>query len=91
MSDASTAIAAMVPRRRSVVAGEIESIASFTGPWLRTDAALADGTGVVVLRFMGRGVPPGMVTGARVVPRARRRSSGGVLLMRNPLYSFVAA
>jgi hypothetical protein len=89
--DATTVIAALVPRQRSVVAGEIESIVSFVRPWLRTDAVLADGTGALVLRFMGRAAPPGIVTGARVVAEGTPALERGVLLMRNPLYSFVAA
>ena len=91
MSCATTAIAALVPRRRARVAGEIESVVSFERPWVRTDAVLVDGTGALVLRFTGRAAVPGMVAGARVVAEGTPALERGVLLMRNPLYSFAAA
>ena len=83
-----TAIAALVPRRRSRVAGKIESVVSFERPWVRTDAVLVDGTGALVLRFHGRAAVPGMHVGARVVAEGTPTLERGVLLMRNPLYSF---
>ena len=91
MSCATIAIAALVPRQRSHVAGEIQSVASFERPWVRTDAVLVDGTGVLVLRFMGRAAVPGVVAGARLVAEGTPGWERGVLLMRNPLYSFATA
>jgi hypothetical protein len=88
---ATTAIGALVPRQRSRVAGEIESVVSDERPWVRTDAALVDGTGVLVLRFMGRAGVPGIAAGARLIAEGTPALERGVLLMRNPLYSFVAA
>jgi hypothetical protein len=85
-----TAIAALVPRRRSRVAGKIESVASFQRPWVRTDVVLVDGTGALVLRFHGRAAVPGMASGAIVVAEGTPALERGVLLMRNPLYSFTA-
>ncbi len=85
-----TAIAALVPRRRAVVAGTIESVASFERPWVRTDAVLADGTGELVLRFHGRSAVPGMTAGTHVVAEGMPALERGVLVMRNPLYSFAA-
>jgi hypothetical protein len=85
---AATAVAALVPRQRSRVAGEIESVASFERPWVRTDAVLVDGTGALVLRFHGRSGVPGMAAGARVVAEGTPALERGVLLMRNPRYSF---
>ena len=73
------------------MAGEIESVASFERPWVRTDAVLVDGTGALVLRFMGRAAVPGIVAGARVVAEGTPALERGVLLMRNPLYSFATA
>jgi len=84
-----TVIAALVPRRRAVVAGEIESVRSTEQPWVCTDAVLADGSGTLVLRFMGRVSVPGIVAGRRLVARGTPALEDGVLLMRNPLYSFV--
>lgn len=88
MRCATTAVAALVPRRRSRVAGEIESVVSFERPWVRTDAVLVDGTGVLVLRFLGRASVPGLSAGAQVVVEGTPALERGVLLMRNPLYSF---
>jgi hypothetical protein len=85
-----TAIAALVPRRRAVVAGEVESVVSYERPWVRTDAVLNDGTGTVVLRFMGRSGVPGIVNGSRLVAEGTPAVERGVLLIRNPLYSFGA-
>ena len=85
---ATTAVAALVPRQRSRVAGEIESVASFERPWVRTDAVLVDGTGALVLRFLGRASVPGVSAGARVVVEGTPALERGVLVMRNPLYSF---
>lgn len=91
MSCTATAIAALVPRQRSLVAGEIQSIASFERPWVRTDAVLVDGTGALVLRFMGRAAVPGIITGSRVVAEGTPALERGTLLMRNPIYSFATA
>ena len=88
MSCTATAIVALAPRRRAVVAGEVESVVSYQRPWVRTDAVLADGTGTLVLRFMGRAAVPGIATGCRLVAEGTPALERGVLLMRNPLYSF---
>jgi hypothetical protein len=85
---ATTAIAALVPRHRSRVAGKVESVTSYQRPWVRTDAVLVDGTGSLILRFMGRSGVPGMVAGSRVVAEGTPGLVRGELLMRNPLYSF---
>jgi hypothetical protein len=90
MSCCATAIAALVPRQRSRVAGKVESVVSYRRPWVRTDAVLVDGTGALVLRFHGRAAVPGMTAGARVVAEGTPALERGVLLMRNPLYSFAA-
>ncbi len=85
-----TAIAALVPRQRSRVAGDVESVVSFERPWVRTDAVLVDGTGALVLRFHGRSGVPGMAAGAHVIAEGTPALERGVLMMRNPLYSFAA-
>jgi hypothetical protein len=91
VSCATTPIGALVPRRRSRVTGKIESVVSFQRPWVRTDAVLVDGTGALVLRFMGRAAVPGMRAGARVVADGTPALERGVLVLRNPLYSFAPA
>jgi hypothetical protein len=91
MRCATTAIAALVPRQRSRVAGKVESAVSYERPWVRTDAVLVDATGVLVLRFHGRARVPGVAAGAQVVVEGTPELVRGVLIMRNPLYSFAAA
>jgi len=88
VSGRATAIAALVPRRRAVVAGEVESVVSYRRPWVRTDAVLGDETGTLVLCFMGRAAVPGIVAGCRLVAEGTPALERGVVLMRNPLYSF---
>jgi len=88
VSGSTTVIAALVPRRRVVVAGEVKSVVSYQRPWVRTDAVLGDGTGTLVLRFMGRASVPGIAAGCRLVAEGTPALERGVLLMRNPLYSF---
>jgi hypothetical protein len=77
----------------TAVAGDrqVESVASFKRPWVRTDAVLVDGTGALVLRFRGRAGVPGMAAGVHVVAEGTPALERGVLLMRNPLYSFARA
>ena len=91
MSDGPIAVAALVPRQRAVVVGDIQSVASYEKPWVRTDAVLADGTGALILRFMGRARVPGLAAGRRVTVEGTPTSERGVLVMRNPLYSFAAS
>lgn len=73
------------------MAGQVESVVSFERPWVRTDAVLVDGTGELVLRFHGRTVVPGMAAGAHIVAEGTPAFERGVLIMRNPLYSFAVA
>ncbi len=90
MTCATTAIAALVPRQRSLVAGKIESVTCYERPWVRTDAVLVDRTGALVLRFMGRAAVPGVVVGRRLAAEGTPGVQRGVLVMINPLYSFSA-
>ena len=88
MRCATTAIVALVPRQRSRVAGYIQSVTAYERPWFRTDAVLVDGTGALVLRFLGRHGVPGLAAGARLVAEGTPAVEHGVVLIRNPLYSF---
>jgi hypothetical protein len=90
MRCATTAIAALVPRQRSRVVGDIQSVTAYERPWVRTDAVLVDGTGALVLRFLGRSGVPGLAAGLRLFAEGTPSFERGVLLMRNPLYSFAA-
>jgi hypothetical protein len=88
MRCATVAIAALVPRQRSRVAGDVQSVAVHERLLVRTDAVLVDGTGALVLRFLGRHSVPGIAAGSRLVAEGTPALERGVLLMRNPLYSF---
>jgi hypothetical protein len=83
-----TAIAALTPRQRTTVHGEVISVACSERPWVRTDAELSDGTGTLLLRFVGRVSVPGIVTGSRIVAEGTPALVHGALVMLNPLYSF---
>jgi len=72
VSDRPIAVAALVPRQRAVVVGEIQSVASFEMPWVRTDAVLGDG----------------FVAGCRVLAQGTPGLVGDAVVMVNPLYSF---
>jgi hypothetical protein len=85
-----TAIAAVVLRKRNTVRGEIISVAHYERPWVRTDAVLDDGTGTLVLRFFGRAAVPGLVTGSRVKAQGTPGRVDGTVVMINPIYSFTA-
>jgi hypothetical protein len=90
MTCATTAIAALVPRQRSRVVGDVQCVTAYERPWVRTDAVLVDGTGALVLRFHGRSGIPGIAAGSRLLAEGTPSVERGVLLMRNPLYSFAA-
>lgn len=83
-----TAIAAVEPRRRTTVRGEVVSVVSYERPWVRTDAEIADGTGSLLLRFSGRAAVPGLVAGRWIQAEGTPACRRGVLVMLNPLYSF---
>jgi hypothetical protein len=83
----STAIAAAAPRERTTVRGEVASVVSYERPWVRTDAEVTDGTGSLLLRFLGRSSIPGLVAGCQIVAEGTPGFVRGVLVMLNPLYS----
>jgi hypothetical protein len=83
-------MASLVPRKRATVAGHVRSVVSYERPYVRTEAELSDGTGVVVLRFMGRAAIPGLVPGSRVVAEGTPGPERGALVIRNPRYWFEA-
>jgi hypothetical protein len=84
-----TAIGALVPLRRAKVAGEIVSVKVHEHPWLSTDVELSDGTGVVVLRFLGRSGVPGFEPGRRVAAVGTPGRDKGALVILNPRYTFL--
>jgi hypothetical protein len=72
-----------------MVRGEVVSMASYERPWIRTDVEISDGTGTLLLRFMGRAAVPGFVTGCRVVAEGTPGFVHGALVMINPRYSLI--
>ncbi len=68
--------------------GRINSVTSYERPRVVTDVEIDDGTGVLVLRFMGRSGVPGMAPGRCVTAEGTPGLSRGHLVMLNPLYSF---
>jgi hypothetical protein len=83
------AIASLVPRRRSTVAGKVVNVKSYQRPWVRTDVELSDETGSVVLRFMGRSGVPGLEPGRRIEASGTPGWVRGGLVIRNPRYAFI--
>ena len=71
-----SAIASIEPRRRATVAGQIRSVRSYERPYPRTEAELSDGTGTIVLRFVGRRRVPGLSPGRRVVAEGTLDGAG---------------
>jgi hypothetical protein len=84
-----TAIVAVAPRQRTTVSGEIVSVVSYERPWVRTDAEVTDGTGRLLLRFLGRSAIPGVVTGRQIVAEGTLGFVRGALVMLNPRYSLM--
>jgi hypothetical protein len=84
----STTIGAAVPRRRGKFRGAVVSVVSTETPWVHTDAVLDDGTGRLVLRFVGRSSVPGVEIGRHLVVEGTPGVVAGKMVMLNPLYSF---
>jgi hypothetical protein len=57
---------------------------------VRLNVELYDQTGTITLRFMGRAEVPGIVLGCRLRVHGTPWMEDGTLVMRNPLYEFVA-
>ena len=77
-----------MPRRPTVLAGEIVAVAANVRPWVRLNVELCDGTGTITLRFMGRTEIPGIVLGSRLQAYGTPWMKDGTLIMLNPLYEF---
>jgi hypothetical protein len=84
-----TALSAVVPRVRATVAGRIIAVRAYLRPWMRLDVELGDGTGTIILRFIGRAAVPGMSPGRRVGAEGMPSAQGAALVMLNPHYAFV--
>jgi hypothetical protein len=83
-----TAISAVVPRRPTMVAGQVVAVAAHVRPWVRLCVELCDGTGTITLRFLGRTEIPGIVRGCHLRVEGTPWMEEGLLVMINPLYEF---
>jgi hypothetical protein len=81
-------ISSVIPRRRTVLRGEIVSVKNVEMPAPRTDVTISDGTGTLVLRFVGRRTVPGVESGRCLVVEGTPGWVHGELVMLSPLYSF---
>jgi hypothetical protein len=70
------------------VRGEVRSVTSSATPLVRTDAVISDGTGVLLLRYVGRRSIPGLEVGRHLIVDGTPGLIHGDLVMLNPLYSF---
>jgi hypothetical protein len=84
-------IASVAPRQRTKLCGQIASVNGSETTLVRLDAVLSDGTGALVLRFVGRRSIPGLDVGRSVVVEGTPGRVGGELVMLNPFYSFEGA
>jgi hypothetical protein len=85
-----TAISAVVPRKPTIVAGQVVAVAAHIRPWVRFNVELCDGTGTITLRFMGRTEVRGIAPGCRLRIEGTPSMDDGTLIMLNPHYEFVA-
>ncbi|MHB1582351.1 MAG: single stranded DNA-binding domain-containing protein [Acidimicrobiales bacterium] len=91
-------VADALPRCRATVTGTLASVAVHrgmpgrplgTGPGSWLGAVLDDGTGVLLLRWLGRHTVPGVEQGARLtVEGTVSCTSDGRPVLLNPLYRF---
>lgn len=84
-----TAIACLVPRQRATLRGPIMAVSIHQWPARSCKVELNDGTGSVILRFIGRTALPGFVPGRWVSAEGTPAASVGPLVILNPLYSFL--
>jgi hypothetical protein len=79
-------VADALPRCRAVLTG---SVASTAVRWpVSYDAVLNDGTGAIVVRWVGRESVPGVVVGALLTVEGTVSELHGHLVVLNPLYRF---
>ena len=81
-------MSAVAPRVRTTVEGRVVAAKAYRRPWMRFDVELSDGTGTLILRFLGRREILGMKVDARVMAHGTPGREGDELIMRNPLYCF---
>ncbi len=78
-------VAAADPRRRAALTGTVRAVSARTDA---TDAELDDGTGRIVLRWVGRDRVPGVTVGASLAVEGTVLVDRGRRVLLNPLYRF---
>ncbi|OKL49950.1 OB-fold nucleic acid binding domain-containing protein [Boudabousia marimammalium] len=85
-----TAIADAVSRERVILAGVIQSVTFHPAEQsVGMTAVMADGTGSVVLLWLGKKHPPGIVPGAQVRVEGMLSKAEGALTLINPRYDLL--
>ena len=91
MTVCTTPVASLQTRRRAKVAGVIVTVRSRGLPSRAIDVELDDGTGVVVLRFLGRSRLPGLEPGRRILAEGTPSAGRDGPVILNPIYCFDSA
>ncbi len=78
------------PRQRAVLAGHLRAVHSRRHPQLCFEAELADGTGTIALRFLGRDLVPGLAVGTELWVAGTVGLHHGRLCLLNPGYELRA-
>jgi hypothetical protein len=84
-----TAIAALKPRQRATVWGNVARVTAKLHPWTRTDVVLCDVTGTITLRFLGWRSIAGMTEGRGILGQGTPSEGRHGRVILNPLYAFV--
>lgn len=77
------------PRHRAVLRGSVESLRVHRGPtgFMSMDAVLADDSGQVLLRWLGRRSIPGIAARSSLMIEGTVLAAHGQLVIWNPLYA----
>jgi hypothetical protein len=81
-------VAAADSRRRAALTGTVRAVSVRSGVGCATDAELDDGTGTIVLRWVGRDRVPGVTVGASLAVEGTVLADRGRRVLLNPLYRF---
>jgi hypothetical protein len=79
-------VSELAPRGRAVLAGRVRGVRVRSGP--RFEAELDDGTGVIILRWLGRAAIPGIDVGAEIEAEGTVYLDRDRPVLLNPLYRF---
>lgn len=82
----------LAARHRAVLHGAVSGVRQWRTParWPVTDAVLDDGTGNIVVRWIGQSTVPGVEPGAALAVEGTVADVRGVLVIVNPLYELTS-